>query len=269
MTDASSAMDFRVTDPRDQGGDDAGARAVILAGGMGTRLSPFTSVLPKPLMPIGDRAILELVVDQLAEHGFREITFCVGYLSHLIRAVFDATADRRARIDYVLEERALGTAGPLRRVPDLGDTFLVMNGDVLTTIDYADLIRAHKAAGNVITIAAHERTIKVDYGVLELDARHGDSRLVTGYIEKPEVESQVSMGIYVVEPSALGFIPQDEFFDFPDLVLALLEAGEPVGAYVFDGLWFDIGRIDDYHLANAAWGDLCESALIPEYGGSV
>ena len=244
----------------------APARAVILAGGMGTRLAPFTSVLPKPLMPIGDRAILELVVDQLAAHGLREITFCVGYLAHLIRAVFDATSNRSVSIEYVLEERALGTAGPLQLVSDLDDTFLVMNGDVLTTIDYGDLIRHHRAAGNTVTIAAHQRTIKVDYGVLELDGGLGDCRPVHGYIEKPEMESKVSMGIYVVEPRALDYVPRGEFFDFPDLVLALLAAGEPVGAYVFDGLWFDIGRVDDYQLANTAWLDMETGSRIPEYG---
>src|SRR6266571_5087432 len=141
-------------------------RAVILAGGRGTRLAPYTSVLPKPLMPIGDRAILELVVERLAKFGIRDITFCVGYLSHLIRAVFDSRQGKEVRIRYVQEEEALGTAGPLRLVDDICDTFIVMNGDVLTDLDYADLLDYHRTSGNALTIATQERSIKLDYGVL-------------------------------------------------------------------------------------------------------
>lgn len=228
-------------------------RAVVLAGGYGTRLAPYTSVLPKPLMPIGNRAILEIVVDQLAESGFREITFCVGYLSHLIQAVFDNRRDERTEITYVHEPRPLGTAGPLRRVDGLDSTFICMNGDVLTTLDYRRLVRSHRASGNALTIATHTRTIKSDYGILHLDGRSGAVRRVTGYEEKPEIVSAVSMGIYVFEPRALAHIPEDSYFDFPDLVAALLAAGEEVGAYPHQGLWFDIGRPEDHARAVELW----------------
>jgi NDP-mannose synthase len=226
-------------------------KAVVLAGGRGTRLAPFTSVLPKPLMPVGERSILEIVVEQLEEVGIVDINFCVGYLSHLIEAVFDNRQNGHVNISYVREKDALGTAAPLRLVEGLEDTFLVMNGDVLTTLDYRDLIRYHREQGNTITIATRTRPIKIDYGILHLDVR----QRVRDFEEKPEITSSVSMGIYVMEPEVLEHIPEDRHFDFPDLVYALLEAGKPVGAYRHEGLWFDIGRQEDYERAAAAWAE--------------
>jgi lipopolysaccharide/colanic/teichoic acid biosynthesis glycosyltransferase/dTDP-glucose pyrophosphorylase len=222
---------------------------VILAGGRGTRLAPYTSILPKPLMPVGERSILETVVDQLSEFGVRRVTLCVGYLSHLIRTVFDNRPSDKVDITYVQEKDALGTAAPLRLVDGLDDTFIVMNGDVLTTLDFEALVRHHRETGNLITIATHDRRIKIDYGVLHLD----HTNRLQEYEEKPEIVSPVSMGIYVVEPAALEHIPAEGYFDFPNLVEALLEAEEPVGAYRYDGMWFDIGRHSDYEQAVAAW----------------
>jgi NDP-sugar pyrophosphorylase family protein len=232
----------------------ASRKVVVLAGGRGTRLAPYTSVLPKPLMPIGDRSILEIVVDQLTGHGFTDITFCVGHLSHLIRAVFDQRVEHQ-QITYVKENAALGTAAPLRLVDDIDGTFIAMNGDVLTTLDYRDLLRRHRRSGNILTIATQKRTTTQDYGVLHLDGAKGSLRRVTAYAEKPEIVSTVSMGIYVLEPEALRYIPADAYFDFPDLVQALLSAGEEVGAYLYDGLWFDIGRQEDYERAADAWSE--------------
>lgn len=228
------------------------AKAVVLAGGRGTRLSPFTSVLPKPLMPIGGQAILELVLGQLKNCGISEVTLCVGYLSHLIRAVIGDRTESGVDITYVVEREALGTAGPLRLVPELDSTFIAMNGDVLTTLDFNHLLSAHKEQGNLVTIATYERLIKIDYGVLNLGL-NGSSSRVLAYVEKPEMTSAVSMGIYVLEPEAISYIPETGYFDFPDLVRTLLDANEPVGAYPFDGLWFDIGRRDDYERAVSAW----------------
>ena len=227
---------------------DGGVRAVILAGGRGRRLEPYTSVLPKPLMPVGDRSIVEILVEQLAECGITRITLCVGYLGHLIRAVFNGRPGPSV-LDYVREETPLGTAGPLRLVDGLDKTFLVMNGDLLTDIDYSELLEHHRRAGNVLTIAAHRRRNTIDYGVLHLD---GPDSTVTGFDEKPELALTVSMGIYVMEPSVLEHIP-DGYFDFPDLVQALLGIGERVGAYPFDGFWLDIGRRDDYEIAIERW----------------
>jgi NDP-sugar pyrophosphorylase family protein len=224
-------------------------QAVILAGGRGTRLAPYTSVLPKPLMPIGDQSILEVVVGQLEDAGIVNVNFCVGYLAHLIQAVFDSRENGHVDITYVREQEALGTAGPLRLVEGLDSTFIVMNGDVLTTIDYEELVRFHREQGNAVTIATRERSIKIDYGLLHLDE---DSR-VREYEEKPTISSRVSMGIYVMEPEVIELVPEGEYFDFPDLVQVLLDAGEPVGAYDHTGLWFDIGRQEDYERAINVW----------------
>jgi NDP-sugar pyrophosphorylase family protein len=232
------------------GNGKAAARAIIFAGGRGTRLAPYTSVLPKPLMPIGERSILELVIAQLAECGIGDVTLCVGYLSHLIEAVIGDGDTHGVKIDYVREEEALGTAAPLRLVEGLEDTFIAMNGDVLTTLDYEELLRHHHDSGSIVTIATRERPINIDYGVLHLRA-NGDE--VYKYIEKPQRMSTVSMGIYVLEPEALEYIPPEGHFDFPDLVKALLRAGERVSALRFDGLWFDIGRRDDYEQAVTSW----------------
>jgi NDP-sugar pyrophosphorylase family protein len=226
-----------------------GVQAVILAGGRGTRLAPYTSVLPKPLMPIGDQSILEVVVGQLEDAGIVNVNFCVGYLAHLIQAVFDSRENGHVNITYVREQEALGTAGPLRLVDGLDSTFIVMNGDVLTTIDYEELVRFHREQGNAVTIATRERSIKIDYGLLHLD----DDARVREYEEKPTISSRVSMGIYVMEPEVIEFVPEAEYFDFPDLVRVLLEAGEPVGAYDHTGLWFDIGRQEDYERAINVW----------------
>ena len=246
---------FEIPDPRTPGAQPHGhangkqsleaVTTVILAGGRGTRLAPYTSVLPKPLMPVGDRAILEVVVGQLAEAGVVDIQFCVGYLAHLIEAVFDSRDRGQVNITYVREEAALGTAAPLRLVDGLNSTFMVMNGDVLTTLDYRDLVDYHRAQGNALTIATHNRVIKIDYGMLHLDV----ASRVQQYEEKPTIASPVSMGIYVMEPSVIEHIPAEGHFDFPDLVQTLLAAGAPVGAYVYEGLWFDIGRQEDYERA--------------------
>jgi NDP-sugar pyrophosphorylase family protein len=176
----------------------------------------------------------------------------VGYLSRLIEAVMGDGLSHNVAISYVREETALGTAAPLRLVEGLDDTFILMNGDVLTTLDYRDLLRHHQEAGSILTVATRERPIKIDYGVLHLGTNEHPHR-VRKWVEKPEMTSTVSMGIYVLEPEVLEYIPSEGYFDFPDLVQALLRAGEPVGAYCYDGLWFDIGQHDDYERAVDAW----------------
>jgi len=226
-------------------------KAVVLAGGRGTRLAPYTTILPKPLMPVGERSILEIVVDQLEMAGVVDIRFSVGYLSHLIRAVFDNRFAGGAEITYVPETEPLGTAAPLRLMNDLDSTFIVMNGDVLTTLDFGDLVRYHREQGNALTIASHKRSVKIDYGILHVDV----TQRVQAFEEKPEISTAVSMGIYVMEPEVLAHIPAGGHFDFPDLVGALLDAGLPVGAYRSDSLWFDIGREDDYERAVNAWSE--------------
>jgi NDP-sugar pyrophosphorylase family protein len=235
-------------------------RAVVLAGGHGTRLAPYTYVLPKPLMPIGDRAILEIVIEQLAYFGVERVTLSVGHLAHLIEAVIGDGASNEVTISYVREEVPLGTAAPLRLVEGLDEPFIVMNGDVLTTLDYGELVRHHHESGNILTIATKDRPIRIDYGVLHVE-RDFDGDGVVAYDEKPEMTSTVSMGIYVLDSAALGYIPARGHFDFPQLVQALLAAGERVGAFRYDGLWFDIGRRDDYEQAVSAWLDSGDSRV--------
>jgi len=231
-------------------------KAIILAGGTGTRLRPYTSVLPKPLIPVGDRAIIEITVDQLIESGISDITLCVGYLAHLIEAVFTGR-QRNAHFDYVYEDEPLGTAGPLRLVPGLDRTFLMMNGDLLTDLDFRELVTLHRRSGNLITIATHERRNTVDYGVLHV--ADGESPRLVRYEEKPETTLTVSMGIYVLEPAVLEYIPAEGYFDFPHLVQELLDRGLQVGTYPFAGSWLDIGRRDDYEKAQDYW----ESKALP------
>ncbi|MCZ7551720.1 MAG: sugar phosphate nucleotidyltransferase [Anaerolineales bacterium] len=221
-------------------------KAIVLAGGKGARLAPYTRILPKPLMPIGDLPILEILLRQMRSAGVREVILTVGYLGELMRAFFQDGSRLGLRIDYSFEEQPLGTAGPLALVADrLDDTFLVTNGDVLTTLDLRELVDDHRSSGAAATIASHARAVKIDLGVLQFD---GD-RCLKGYIEKPTYNFFVSMGIYVFEPRVLDYIPCNQYLDFPDLVLKLIANGERVRGYPFDGYWQDLGRADDYEQA--------------------
>jgi NDP-sugar pyrophosphorylase family protein len=231
-------------------------RAVILAGGKGSRLGPLTTVLPKPLMPLGERAILEVVIRQLAASGFTDVVLAVGHLAHLIRAVIGDGSSFGVSVHYHEEQTPAGTAGPLAEIDGLEETFLMMNGDVLTTLDYGALFEAHRASGNALTIATHRRVVETDYGIVHLDAPAGETSRIVAYEEKPQLHYTVSMGVYVIEPSCRRYVPPDRRFDFPDLVLTLLAAGEPVGAYTYDGYWLDIGRPDDYEQALSDYPEL-------------
>ena len=173
----------------------------------------------------------------------------MGYLAHLIQAVFGDGAKHGVSISYHHEETPLGTAGALAKIEHLDDTFLFMNGDVLTTIDYNKLYDVHKEAGNVLTIASHRRAVETDYGVIHTNGAAGETRIVSAYEEKPVLPMTVSMGVYVAEPSMLEHIPGDRHFDMPDVVLKLIAAGKQVGSYIYDGFWLDIGRHEDYELA--------------------
>jgi NDP-sugar pyrophosphorylase family protein len=217
-------------------------RAVILAGGKGTRLAPYTTLLPKPLMPIGEMPILEIIIRQLKRAGIDHITLAVGHLANLLRAFFDDGKKYGLTIDYSLEDQPLGTAGPLALIDKLDSTFLLMNGDVLTTLDYSALLAYHKERKAVATIAMHARSVQIDLGVIETD----DSDMLTGYIEKPTYHYNVSMGVYVFEPAVLSHIQPGTRIDFPELIWKLLEGKEPVAAYPYEGYWLDIGRPEDY-----------------------
>jgi len=227
-------------------------KAVILAGGKGRRLEPYTTILPKPLMPIGDVPILEVVMRQLSKYGFKEITLAVGHLAELLMAYFSDGSKYGIKIKYSKEENALGTAGPLKKISNLKDTFLVMNGDILTLLDYSKLVAFHQEKGAIATIAMHKRSVKVDFGVMKVDE---DNRVI-GYDEKPTLGYLVSMGIYVFESKVLDYIEPGEKLDFPDLVKRLLRRGEKVQGYPSEDYWLDIGRPDDYEKANEDIGKL-------------
>ena len=220
-------------------------RAVILAGGRGTRLAPYTTVLPKPLVPVGEMPILEIILRQLVGAGFTAATLAVGYLAELIQAFFinHKTLSDRIEMDYFVEEQPMGTAGALTKIQGLNETFLVMNGDVLSTLDFNKLIAFHKEQKAILTIAGYQKKVKIDLGVLEFDST---GELVTGYNEKPEYVYPVSMGFYVYEPEAIGYIPPNQYFDFPDLVLKLIGAGQKVACYKNNDIWLDIGRPEDH-----------------------
>ena len=224
-------------------------RAAILAGGMGTRLAPYTTVLPKPLIPIGHRPILELIIRQLAASGFTRVDLCVAHLGELIRAYLEQSEAIPASVsvDYHWEDEPLGTAGAIRDLERDGESLLVMNGDILTTLDYADLARNHASSGAALTIATYSKDVRIDLGVIE-----GEGTEVSGYVEKPTLSYEVSMGIYLYGPRAIEAIPPGRF-DFPDLVLALLEQGEKVCKYPFDGTWYDIGTPAEHALASQAF----------------
>ena len=242
-------------------GRQPGIQAVILAGGRGSRLAPYTTVLPKPLLPIGDEPILEVVIRQLALYGFSDITLAVGYLAHLIEAVLQDGSRHGVSLRYHHELEPLGTVGPLATMDHIDDAFLMLNGDVLTTLDYRAFYAAHVASGNALTLATHVRTVRSDYGVLELDGHSGATRRVVGFREKPEIDHSVSMGVYILSGHVRKYVPAGVRFDLPDLVWRLLEAGEPVGSFIYDGFWLDIGRHDDYAKAIEQYEDLKDQLL--------
>jgi len=220
-------------------------KAVILAGGRGTRLAPYTTILPKPLMPVGDKPILDIVINQLRHYGFTDITLAVGYLSELLMAYFGDGSRFGVSIHYSHEDQPLGTAGPIALVEGLTEPFLVMNGDILTALNFGDLMAYHRRNQAIATIATYPRSVKIDLGVIESD----DQARLTRYIEKPTNHYRVSMGIYIFDPRVREHIPYNQRLDLPDLLMGMLAEQQLVQCYMYDGYWLDIGRVDDYQRA--------------------
>jgi len=217
-------------------------RAVILAGGKGTRLRPYTVVLPKPLMPIGDYPILEVIIRQLKQYGFTHITMAVNHQAEIIKAFFGDGSKWDIKIDYSLEEKALSTMAPLKLIKDLPDNFLVMNGDILTDLDFDKFYKYHVQSSNIFTISSYQREVKSEFGVLDIN----NINILTGFREKPVSTYDVSMGIYMVSKKAVEYIPKDTFYGFDHLMLDLMKNGEEPKVQKFNGYWLDIGRPDDY-----------------------
>jgi len=224
----------------------ANTSVVILAGGKGTRLQPYTTVLPKPLMPVGQYPILEILLRQLAAQGFRKVTLAVGHLAGIIQAYFRDGKDWGLDITYSYESTPLGTAGPIRKLPQSDRSVLVLNGDLLTTVDFGAIVRHHYETGASATIGTTRRIETVQFGVVESESNGH----ITEYREKPSRDYLVSMGIYVFAPEVREFIPEDVKFDFPDLVQRLLFNNKLVVGYETTSYWKDIGRPDDYEQAN-------------------
>ena len=225
-------------------------RAVLLAGGKGTRLRPFTHVFPKPLMPLGDSdpmPIIEVVLRQLARHGFRDVTVITGYLTELIEAFCGTGKKFGSRLTYQREATPLGTAGGLALIERPDEPVLVINGDILTTLSFAEMYAFHCQRKAGATIASYPREVKIDFGVLEFGE---DPHILAGYREKPEFSFQVSMGIYILDPSAWDFLKAGEPLPMPDLLESMRRGGQPVHCFRQDCYWLDIGRHDDYGTAN-------------------
>jgi NDP-sugar pyrophosphorylase family protein len=220
-------------------------KAVILAGGKGTRLAPHTNILPKPLIPIGDMPILEINLRQLRAYGFTDVVLCIGYLGDLLEAYFGDGSKYDLSITYSREDEPLGTAGPLGIAPGLDQTFFAMNGDLLTTLNFADMLRFHRSHGGPATVGLADKTVNIDLGVIRSTADH----VLTEYIEKPSYNYKVSMGVYVFEPNVLPIIRDAGRLDLPDLIRQLVSTGKKPMTFDSRCRWLDMGRIEDYRLA--------------------
>lgn len=219
--------------------------AIILAGGKGTRLKPFTMTIPKPLLPLGDTSILEIVIEQLVASGVSRIILTLGHMANLLMACIGNGDRWGVQIESIIEREPLGTAGSLRAIPNLDENFLVMNADLLTTLDYHDMFSYHLRNNSMGTIGLSKREVLIDYGVIQ-----SASGVLQNYIEKPTIPYSVSMGINILSKRCLDFIPPAGKFDMPDLMLAMHRAGHPVHCYETDCYWKDIGRFDDYQQAS-------------------
>lgn len=237
------------------------SRAVILAGGLGTRLRPYTAVLPKPLMPVGDRPVLDIVIRQLVAAEFKRITIATGYLAELIEAFFGDGGAYGVPIDYFREHEPLGTVGALGYIDGLDEPFLVMNGDVLSDLQHRRLLEDHVASGAIATIATAKRHVEVPLGVLRFEDPSEPERL-TGYVEKPNLDYEASMGVYCFSPKVRSYIEPGERLDFPSIVLRMIEAGETVRAWRTDAYWLDIGQHEDYERAQEEYEQM-KGRLVP------
>ncbi|NLD92308.1 MAG: NTP transferase domain-containing protein [Fibrobacter sp.] len=222
-------------------------RAIILAGGRGTRLKPYTTVIPKPLVPVGDRAVLEILLENLRMYGVTNITMCVNHYAELIKAYFGDGSRYGMKIDYSLEDKPLSTVAPIKLLKDLPENFLVMNGDLLTELDFAEFFNFHLQNEGLLTVATYNRTVSVDFGVIDIDP---DNNKATGFREKPNYNFNVSMGVYAFNRQLLDYVPENHPFGFDNLMHKMLGLQMMVNIYSYSGYWLDIGRPADYEKAN-------------------
>jgi NDP-sugar pyrophosphorylase family protein len=220
-------------------------KAIILAGGKGTRLKPYTHVLPKPLVPIGERPILAILIQQLKKYGIHEITLCVNHMGELIMAYFGNGEKFGVTIEYSREETPLGTIAPLKLIKNLPDDFLLMNGDLLTDLNFQVFFNYHLENKALITVGTYQRKVSIDFGIVKIE-----NNTIKGFLEKPQYDYSVSMGIYAFNKKLLDFAPDHRPFGFDDLMLTLLKHKQEIKAYPFNGYWLDIGRPEDFDKAN-------------------
>ncbi len=220
-------------------------RAIILAGGKGTRLKPYTVSLPKPLVPIVDKPIIEIIIQQLVKSGFTHITLTINHMAEIIKAFCGDGSKWNVKIDYSQEDKPLSTMGPLKLIKDLPGNFLIMNGDVLTDLNYGKFFDFHVINRNIFTVSSYQREQLNDFGVLEVNS----NKKLTGFKEKPINKFQVSMGVYMANKEILNHIPEDIAFGFDNLMLELLKEKKGVAVKIHNGYWLDIDRPDDYEKA--------------------
>lgn len=219
--------------------------AFIMTGGKGLRLAPYTDVLPKGLLPVGGRPMLHWIVSQLTHHGVQRITMACGHLAELIQTYFGDGSRYDVEIRYFVEDKPLGTAGALRLIDVSDEPFLVLNCDLLTTLDFSELMRFHRQHGGLLTVASHLQVGRLEYGTL---VTQGDR--VVHYLEKPMQTAVVGMGVYVLSPDCLKYLPSEDNVDMPQVIEQILDAGQPVYHFANDAYWLDIGRPSDFKKAN-------------------
>lgn len=236
--------------------------AVILAGGKGARLAPYTTILPKPLMPVGNLPIVDILARQLIANGFNELIFSIGHLGGLLEAYFNDHPLRAEGVsfEWVRENTPLGTTGAIALVKNLPENFLVLNGDILTTLDFGKMFDYHVKSGGILTVASKNKQIRIQLGVLEFE---GDA--ITDYVEKPILDYEVSMGVYAYNRKVLSFVHSGEPLDFPDLVLSLISAGKTVRCYRSKDEWLDIGNLEDFTEAQRVFSECPEKYLSDKY----
>ncbi len=221
-------------------------KAVILAGGKGTRLRPYSMFIPKPLVPVGDRPILEILIKQLRRRGVHEVVVCVNHLAEAIMSYFRDGSRFDVQIEYSLEDTPLSTVAPIKLLKRLPENFLVVNGDLLTDLDFSTLFEYHLEKKGLLTVAVHRRKINIDFGVVEIDE---EKNVAVGFKEKPDYDLNASMGVYVFNRRLLDYIPYYKPFGFDNLMSLLLAQKQPIHIYRYEGYWLDIGRPDDYEKA--------------------
>jgi NDP-mannose synthase len=230
-------------------------RAIILAGGKGTRLRPYTTLIPKPMVPLGGRmSILEVVLMQMGKSGFTHVTLAVNHLSHLIMAYFGDGSRWGIKLDYSLEDEPLSTIGPLTLINDLPENFLVMNGDILCDLDYGKFYLDHVQAQAAVSVSAYKRETKIDFGVLKCD----ENLVLREFIEKPVYTFDVSMGIYCLSKNVIDRLPRGGVYGFDNLMLDGIKNNDNIKIRPFDGYWLDVGRPDDYEYADQNFDTLLE-----------